>query len=144
MSESPSELETLTRLARELVDRVNDLNAATGSTIIGLVRETRNNRRLIWLVAIGFVLDVILTIAMAFVVSGVSSNNSRIDQVNSRLNEEQTVQRAKGLCPMYKLFIDSEKFTPPNQTPDQAKARSEAFKIIHQSYDALNCKKITG
>jgi hypothetical protein len=139
-----SDVEALTRAAMELIGQVDELNRESGTTIVDLAQRTRSNRRLIWLVLAGLALDVVLTVAMAIGGVGIAHNSRRLDTVTARLDDAQATQRAKALCPLYKLFIDSERFTPPNQTPEQAKARVDAFKIIHQGYDALDCKKITG
>jgi hypothetical protein len=144
MTPPRSEIEALTAAAQELIDRIGELDRESGTAIVDIAQRARSNRRLIWLVLAGLVLDALLTVAMAIGGVGIAHNNQRIDRVNARLNDAQTTQRAKALCPLYKLFIDSEKFTPPSQTPEQAAARVDAFKIIHQGYDALDCKKVTG
>lgn len=139
---APDELAKLTAAAQDLVDRINALNTDKGEVIESLAVRSVVNRRWIRIIFAGFVLDIALTVAMAFGWAQIARNNHRIDLVTQRLDVAQTTQRAKALCPLYKVFLDSERFTPPNQTPEQAAARVEAFKIIHSGYDALACNDL--
>ena len=143
MTRPPSEIEALTEAATELVTRIDQLSRSSGTTIVDLATATRRNRRLIWLVAAGSTLDVLLTVAMAFAGAGIADNNERVDKVTARLDDTQTVQRAKALCPLYRVFLDSERFTPPNQSPEQAASRVAAFRTIREGYAVLHCEKVT-
>lgn len=137
-----SEIEALTAAAGALLERMNDVDRSSGATILHLAQVARSNRRLIRVTIAGLVLDAALTIAMAIGGMSITANSHRIDQVNARLDAAQTVQRAKALCPLYRIFLDSEQFTPPNQTPEQAASRVEAFRVIHEGYEALECAKL--
>lgn len=137
-----AELVELTQLARDLIARINELNKDSGTAVVRLAQATKIHRRWINVILVGFILDIALTIAVAVGGAGIAANNHRIDAVNARLDEAQTTQRAKVLCPLYQLFLDSEKFVPPNQTPEQAANRTAAFVTIHAGYDALDCKNL--
>lgn len=132
----------LTRAANDLIEEIEALNRASGTTLVDLAQRSRRNRRLILATAVGLVLDVALTVAMAIGWAGIARNNHRIDQVNTRLDNAQTTQRAKALCPLYRVLLDGERFTPPNLSPEQTQARANAFKVIHAGFDALNCKEV--
>jgi hypothetical protein len=139
---NPNDLAELTQAARELVERVNALHSDTGDTIEGLAQRSATNRRWIRVIVVGFVLNIILTIIVAVGGMQVARNNARIDAVTQRLDDAQTTQRAKALCPLYQVFLDFERFPPPNQSAEQIAARVQAYKTIHASYDVLGCKDL--
>lgn len=142
MANGNGQLAALTAMAQELVDRINALNQDSDETVLHLAKATKANRRWINVIMIGFALDIVLTISMAFVGHTLAVNTRHINQVTARLDDAQTVQRAKALCPLYQIFLDSEKFAPPNQTPDEITRRGAAFAVIHSGYDALDCKTL--
>src|SRR5436189_193839 len=101
----------LTKVARELVTKVNALNESTGDTIENLTNRSVKNRQWIRIIVVSLVLDFILTVAMGIGGFFLSSNNHRIDLITARLNDAQTVQRVKALCPLYQIFLNSEPYS---------------------------------
>lgn len=132
----------LEEAAGELTRTVAALNSSIAQgldlrdELAELVERSRVNRKLIVIVAAGFVLDIILTLVMGLVIAQVSRNADRIDAVVQ-------VQHDSALCPLYKIFIEGD--TPANrkraaeQGQDMA-ARARAFVTIRDSYAKLNCR----
>lgn len=141
-SPAQNEMAALTQAAQELITQINALHADSGEVVVEIARRTRTNTRLIRFVIAGFVLDVVLTVVATVGVVALQRNSHRVDQVTARLDVAQTTQRAKVLCPLYEVFLESEPFTPPGQTPEQATARAEAFKVIHAGYGTLDCRTL--
>lgn len=136
------DVQDLIQAARELAAKVEALTVDRGNAVVGLAEYAQSTRRMMWFVIVGFILDIALTVAMVFATISIQHNNTRIDKVTQRLDNAQTVQRAKALCPLYEIFLASEKLVPPDQTPDQAAARAHAFEVIHTGYDALGCAQL--
>ena len=131
------EIQELTRLAAELVNRIDTLVGGTGDQMVALAKSDKSHRRMIMVLYVGFVLDIVLTVAMA--VGGFAVNN-----LASKVNNTQELTRSQVLCPLFQQFINSD--TPAARQRAEAagqdmKARSEAFKEIRQSYKVLECNK---
>lgn len=118
----------LTDAAEALVKDINKLNASTGGTLVSLAIKAKRNRAMIWGLAVSLLLDVFLTIYMV--------------NLTYQVEDTQELQRSQVLCPLYQQFVNSD--TPQArvraaQAGQDLKARDEAFRVIHKSYDALDC-----
>lgn len=125
----------LTRTVAALNDSIGQ-GVAVRDDLARLVAQSRETRRWVWLVAAGFALDVLLTVAMALVGYQAIENTNRIDRVVQ-------VQQNSALCPLYKIFIASD--TPENRARAAAQGqdmaeRARSLAIIRASYAALKCK----
>jgi hypothetical protein len=142
MSPSESRIDELIVKANELIQEVGALNRDSGKQIMDLAYASKANRRMIWALIASFALDVILTVLIGFGFQQVSDNNNEIQRVADRVSAQQTLQRDAALCPLYRVFLDAEKRPPPNLTEQQKRERAEGYKVLHKSYDALECASI--
>lgn len=129
------DIQELTRLAAELLNKIDTLASGTGDQMVELAKSTKRNRMLIWILWVGFALDIMLTVAMA--IGGVALVN-----VTDQVNSQQELTRKEVLCPLYQIFVNSD--TPAARERAKAagqdmKARDEAFKEIKRSYTVLKC-----
>lgn len=136
MSTEP-ELQELTRLAGELIQRLDRLVGGTGEQLVTLAKTAQHNRRMIWALALSILLDVALTVTMAV-------GLSYVNDLASKVNDAQLLTQTQVLCPLYQQFINSD--TPKTRALAQKNgqdmaARDEAFRVIHHSYDVLGCGK---
>lgn len=131
-------LTQLTDVARELLEEITDLKEEGGEQFVSLAKRARSNRRMIWAVIVGCVLDVLLTVAFGIGLFQVTNNADRIDQLTKRLNVAQTTQRQKALCPLYQIFLDSKSPRGRKAAPDPEKY-DHAFEVIEDGYQVLNC-----
>lgn len=118
----------LTRAAEELVLNIDKLNRQTGGQLTRLSLRARRNRAMIWGLIISLTLDVLITL---FVV-----------HLTVKVDDAQQLTRSQVLCPLYQQFVNAD--TPKARalaikTGQDLKARDEAFRVIHHSYDALRC-----
>jgi hypothetical protein len=132
--------ERLVELATELGQELDRIGDRSGKQFVSLARTAQVNRRLIWGVILGGCLDVILTVVLIFVGTGVASNTSRIDALTHRLDADNTVQRRRALCPLYGVFKDSKSARGRAAAPDPAKY-DHAFEVIDEGYKVLGCDK---
>lgn len=127
--------EELTRTVAALNDSIRQAQGVRDD-LNRLVEQSKITRRMVWVVTLGFALDVILTVAMALFGYQAVQNSDRIDNLVQ-------VQQDRAICPLYRLFIEAD--TPQNrdraasQGQDMA-ARARAFDVIRESYIALECK----
>lgn len=129
------EIRELTRAAYELVEKIGELTGDSSEQLVALARTARNNRRMIYVLWLSFMLDVALTVAIAF---GFVSINKTTDAIQ----EVRTVERREALCPLYRQFINSD--TPEARKRAEAagqdmEARAEAFRVIRSGYSSLGC-----
>lgn len=122
--------------ANELIERVNALVGGTGDQMVSLAQTAKRNRRMIWVLWVGFVLDIALTVAMSF-------GFVTLHSVASRVDETQRLTQTQVLCPLYQQFINSD--TPAAralaaENGQDMTRRAEAFRVIRQSYAVLNCE----
>jgi hypothetical protein len=128
--------------ADELSEAVRTLNESIGRALglrddlDRLIVRSSTTRKMVWIVGVGFVLDILLTIGMIFVTQQSAHNTDRIDNLVQ-------VQHDSALCPLYRLFISSD--TPANRERAKAQGqdlaeRDRSFAVIRESYKALNCK----
>lgn len=139
-AEGSDRLGRLISLATALNAEIEVLARDSGTQFVSLARTTRRNRLMIWGLAAGGLLDVLLTVVMAFVGSGVIRNNDRIDKLTSDLQAQQTESRRRALCPLYGVFLDSRSEAGRKNAPDPAKY-DHAFEVIEEGYMVLGCDK---
>jgi hypothetical protein len=125
------ELETLVNAASTLMDRVTVLARDEGVQFTELARRSKQNRILSVISITGLILDVILSIALAF-------GGYQLQHLTHRIDVSQTTTRQKALCPMYQVFLDSKSAAGRNAAPDPKKY-DHAFVVIKEGYEALNC-----
>jgi hypothetical protein len=131
-------------LAGALAIEVEELSEDSGQQLVSLTHRAKTNRRLAFISIAGGLLDVVLTVVIAFALAGMNSNTHRIDALTQRLDTAQTVQRQKALCPLYQVFLDSKSDKARAAAPDPAKY-DHAFVVIKAGYKALECDAfITG
>jgi hypothetical protein len=138
--EAPDRLDRLINLATALNAEVGDLAQNSGRQFVSLARTARTNRLMIWIVVGGGVLDLILTVALGFTVTGMVRNAQRVDALTQRLDMAQTTQRQKALCPLYGIFLDSKSPEGRKAAPDPNKY-DHAFVVIRDGYKVLECDK---
>lgn len=139
---SDDSLGALTAAAQELITKINDLNEDTGNAITNVTKQSNTTRKYVWWLAFSFALDLILTVAMLFVVNGQQTNADRIAVLTEHNSVTQTITRQQVLCPLYQLFLDSRQYQPPPPDPE-ARARQEAaYKTIQAGYDAIKCAEV--
>src|SRR5881628_3976659 len=105
-------------LAQQLLSEIEEIGEKSGNQFVNLAKRARTNRQLIMLVIIGGLLDIVLTVAMIFAMVGMQHNTDRIDTLTKRLDNAQTVQRQKALCPLYQVFLDSKSSAGRKAAPD--------------------------
>lgn len=136
--------EELIRLSREaglLIEKLNQLNRRAGIELYDIAKFGVSNRRRIWVSWVALALDILLTAAMAVGGLLLHSTAEQTQTNTKRIEYNQTIQRQKALCPLYQLFLDSESPQGRAAAPDKL-AYDKAFKVIHEGYDALDCKTL--
>ncbi len=143
-------IEAQATVVANLLGLVNELSGnirTLSESVVQLTSRTKLNRRLIVAVIIGFVLDISLTITMAFVLSMLATQNGTTQQ----LQNEQVLQRTEAICPLYQLFVNADTVNTRTAQKKQAIANGtdpnlidQAWDVIHHSYTALNCKELVG
>lgn len=137
-------LPELIGLATTLISEVETLAGDSGKQFVSLAQRARTNRMLILATAASVFIDLVLTVVLAVIGVGMQHNTDRIDTLTQRLDNSQTIQRQKALCPLYQIFLDSKSAAGRAAAPDPHKY-DHAFVVIKQGYDALECSKyITG
>lgn len=131
-------------LANALIAEVDELAGDSGKQFVSLAQRARTNRLLIMATAASVAIDLALTVILTLLGIGMQHNTDRIDSLAQRLDQAQTVQRQKALCPLYQIFLDSKSPQGRAAAPDPQKY-DHAFVVIRQGYDALDCDQyITG
>lgn len=131
-----SDIRDLANNARALVERIDRLTNGTGDQLVGLSVYQKRNRRMIYALGVSLLLDIVLTILMAFGLSYLNSLTTRVDHA-------QQLTQTEVLCPLYKQFINSD--TPKSRelagkNGQDLDARDEAFRVIRRSYLILGCE----
>lgn len=139
-----SKIEALSETAQELVDEVNRLNS--GTPLESLNTRVRRNQKVLWIVVGSFIVDLAVTLILAFTLHSNAENTRRIDKVANEVSGVQTRTSDLVLCPLYQQFLNSD--TPKSRELARAngqdmKLRDEAFKVIRQGYEALDCPELT-
>lgn len=139
MTEQEAEkLERLVTRAQELSDEVEQMAEKSGTQFVSLAATAKRNRLMIWGILIGGVLDLVLTVALILFGVGQEHNANRLDALTRQLDNSQTVQRQKVLCPLYGVLLDSRSDAGRAAAPDPQKY-DHAFTVIQDGYDALQC-----
>lgn len=133
----------LTERAAELIEALKELATDTGGQLVSMSKAQRSNRRIILLAVIGIVIDLVLTIAVAVGLGAEVRDHNQLLRLSSQLQSAEETQRVKALCPLYQIILNAEHRPAPGLTLTQQKDRAAAFKVIHESYDALNCVDLT-
>ena len=128
---SQDRLTRLAETAAQLAQEYADLAEANGDQFVTLARKARANRRLIWAVAMSVVLDIALSVILAY-------SLMQVGHLTDRLNVQQTTTRRNSLCPLYTLFKASDTAAARAAAPDKV-AYDHAQKVIRDGYDALSC-----
>lgn len=131
-------------LARQLINEIDDLGTKAGDQFVSLAKRARTNRILIVVTIASVMIDLVLTVVLGIIGVGMQHNTDRIDALTQRLDNSQTVQRQKALCPLYQIFLDSKSAAGRKAAPDPKKY-DHAFVVIADGYKALQCDQyITG
>lgn len=130
--------EELITLAAQLINEVDELAEGSGKQFVSLARRARTNRMLILITIGSVIIDLVLSVVVIYVLAGMQRNTDRIDSLTARLDQAQTIQRQKALCPLYQIFLDSKSPQGRKAAPDPEKY-DHAFVVIQQGYDALEC-----
>jgi hypothetical protein len=134
----PTRVAELISTAVELTQEVERLAIDSGHQFVSLARAARRNRMMIWTLGISTALDVIITIVLGVVGAGVVNNSQRLDAVTKQINQDNTEQRKRALCPLYGIFKDSRTPQGRAQAPDKQQY-DHAFDVIEQGYLVLGC-----
>jgi hypothetical protein len=122
----------LTEQARALAERVGGLISAVEQ----LHRRTNRAERVQKYVVFGLLLDLVLSVAVAFVVA--NQFNASYD-LRAAVEREATT-RNQGICPLYSLIIGG--YNPDSRPAGPARdSYVQAFKTINNAYTALECKQ---
>lgn len=142
------QLAHLLALADELAQETQKLSGKTADNMVRLSKRTTRNSTLIWGLAGSFLLDILLTIILAFGLVQIDNNQDDINAVTDRLDNAQSEQRQRGLCPLYALFYD---LTDTPEERKAGKARSDSpekydaqVRVIEQGYKNLKCAEFKG
>lgn len=91
------------------------------------------NRRWIYVVVLGLIINAVIIGIMIAVIDGVQSNSDRIEQVQTRTSNNV-------LCPLYALILQSYNPNGPTAKVDPA-GYEKTFQIIRTGYTTLECKR---
>lgn len=130
----------LITVATALLAEVEELTNESGDQFVSLAKRARTNRILITVTIFSVLIDLALTAVLSVIGVGMQHNTDRIDSLTQRLDEAQTTQRQKALCPLYQIFLDSKSAKGRAASPDPKKY-DHAFVVIQQGYDALECSR---
>lgn len=133
-------MDRLISMATQLTDEIEEMATESGHQFTSLAKTARTNRRLIWGTIIGGFLDIVLTVVLAIIGVGVTSNTHRIDTLTNQLNQDNTAARKRALCPLYGIFKDSKSAAGRAAAPDPKKY-DHAYEVINQGYLVLGCDK---
>lgn len=128
-------LEALTQSANELVAEVNTLNEGTGRKVEDVQKKVRRNQLILWFALASFIADIALTAILTLTINNVSN-------LTDRVNFSQRTQRARVLCPLYKIFVDSRSEQGRQAYAKGPEAYDKVFDIIEDSYRVLNCEHV--
>ncbi len=119
---------------------------AVSNSIKVLERYGKVNRSITLLVLSGFVLFIIMVGGLSYIVNNQLNTTNRLVAIE----QEQTIEKTKALCPLYQLFINND--TPKTRENQRNAAISngldpasidKSWSTLHESYVALNCQSIT-
>lgn len=122
----------LTEQAKVLTDKVGSLTLA----VEHLDRRTNRTERVQMWVVFGLLLDLVLSVAVALVVTNQFSQAADLRHAVER----ERVTREQGLCPLYALLVGS--YNPSSRTPGPDRDNyTKAFQTMRDAYEALECKQ---
>lgn len=127
----------------DLANALKNLNPALAPKLMDLYRRARVNRRLIYMIIVGFVLDISLTIGLSIVTAATVHNATATHRIANEVKTAETVDRQKALCPLYQIFLASDTPQARKAQPDP-KRYDESFKVIRNSFNALDCPTYLG
>lgn len=124
-------LTNLTEQAKILGDKVGGLALA----VEHLDRRTGRNERVQMWVVFGLLLDLVLSIAVALVVTNQITVNNDIKAAVAR----EATTRNDGICPLYSLIIGS--YNPGSRAEGKDRdAYVAAYKTMGDAYRSLECR----
>lgn len=129
--------------AERLLEQVVSLAGGTGNTIVRLAEVAKSNRRMIITLFVSVSLDVVLTALLALGFVALHNTSNQVSTVTTRLDEAQTVQRQKALCPLYSLLLSSDTAAARAKSPNPVQFDKD-FTIISEGFNALHCSDFTG
>lgn len=135
-----AKLDQLLEQAQLLTDQFAEIASSSGRQFVTLARTAKENRRLIWLMAVGGALLTVVCVVLAFLVIGQRSNTERIGDLAESTSATQIAQRQRALCPLYGIFVDSKSEQGRAAAPDPEKY-DHAFEVIEEGYRFLECDK---
>lgn len=121
----------LTEQAKALTDKVGSLVLAVDQ----LDNRTGRTERVTMWVVFGLLLDLLLSVAVAFVVGNQFAAAADIREAVNR----ESVTRQQGLCPLYALLIGTYNPNSRAEGPDR-QAYVSTFQTLNEAYQALECK----
>ncbi len=140
--------QVLSDAASELAVSVQNLHesvaqaSAVRDELVLLETGRKFNRRLAVIAIIGLVLDLLLSVAFAFLFVRQNHNVSVINALTQQLNTSQNVTRVQVLCPLYAYLTSQEPAAlaaAKKQGPAAVAAVNQQIKIISTAYNALDC-----
>ena len=143
-SPTPEQNDELARLSTS----IDKLNSSTVNQMVRQARMSRFNRKLIWGLAVSMGLDIIVTVLLGVGFHRIDQQARDLDEVTARLDNAQSEQRQKGLCPLYTLFYELTD-TPEERAAGKKRsanpgAYDASIKIIHDGYRNLRCETFKG
>jgi len=130
---APHPVLILASQAKLLTERVAELALSVDQ----LDRRTTRSERVTAGVVFGLLLDLVLSIAVAFVLSNLFQTNDRLEAAIER--EAQTRQEV--LCPLYGLIVGAYNPTSRPEGP-QRDEYVRNFQVIMDSYPKLSCATV--
>lgn len=119
-------------LALELNEEVEGLAHASGKQFTSLAHASKINRRLSWVAIIGGIAQLGIILALVFVVV-------QLDVVTDRLDQTQTAQRQRALCPLYGILKGAESPEGKKRSAMPPDEYDHAFEVIKEGYAFLEC-----
>src|SRR5688572_18728437 len=86
-----------------LTEAITRLNKSTVQQMVRQAKMSKTNRKLIWALAIFSGVIVLLIAALGVGFHSLSKQADDMDKITARLDNAQSEQRQKGLCPLYTL-----------------------------------------
>lgn len=141
MPASDEQIARLAAMAANLAEEVNELTDGTRKNVASLGTETKKTRKVMWLLVATFAVDVLLTVALTL-------GFVQMNGITDRLDNAQSEQRQRGLCPLYALFYDITDTPEEREAGKKRSANPEKYdaqiKVIHDGYKNLKCDEFKG
>lgn len=132
--------EDLNKIGLDLAKSVERLTTESDDHFAKIQKTYRLNRRLIYAVVIGLVLDITVSIFLAVGFVQLGSTQDGLQHVTDRIDFSQTVTRRQVLCPLYRTFLASD--SPEARAAFQGGQAKydQLFDQLNRSYNALDCE----